>query len=386
VIFTYWSNPTFDIPPSTAHWWGEYPAYTVFSDNDVIPLLDTVEMKDLYRRIALPAAKSDLARLLLLRRYGGLYVDAHTGPTDGAALANTLDALSAYDLVLFSKWYEIDPKTQINLINGVIAARKQAKILDVLISKICDNMIRQSHAEEIAGEFVPYHLYGISGTGVLIQSLFRGWDPPLTLKNEFQNTVYVHKMSSSSSAGFLLYNHYQYRRKNKHWSEREKEECLFFRSESYENPEYKNLDPTELYDIPRISNNEMKIITSEKHNIDSIPSLKRLVVWSAINDSWMAVERCCDIIEKIDPTDTEARSYRFFAKYRQGKISINECVAEAINGIDSLHISHVGLYHASKILLEMGASSQALRLLNLAILKSPKFRIAIRDRMYIVLH
>ena len=105
MLFTYWTSPTLEEPPSGKAWRVQYPGFRIFCDDDVRPLLSPGHLHH-YDKIALPACRSDLARLVLLREYGGLYVDAHAGPTQGERLAETLDALASVELVFLPGLYE----------------------------------------------------------------------------------------------------------------------------------------------------------------------------------------------------------------------------------------------------------------------------------------
>jgi hypothetical protein len=226
MLFTYWNNPKLDLPPSAVIWQERFPHFSVFGDKDVLPLLESDQLRELYVRISLPACKSDIARLLLLRKHGGLYLDAHAAPVDGDQLAETLGLLSSYELLLFSKTWQAKTATDSHLMNTVIAARRNAPTLTHLIITALANLVRQQKLEQEKG-YVPYHLFSLTGTKVIMDCFFKRTNNVLELSPEFADRVYSYKMTSPSSPGFKLYQFYNYRKPGDHWSERQKSERLF---------------------------------------------------------------------------------------------------------------------------------------------------------------
>jgi hypothetical protein len=205
----------------------KYPNFRIFGDSDVLPLMRSEEQRQIYREISLPAGKSDVARLLLLREYGGLYIDAHAGPASGERLAETLDALSSYDLVLFCRLYLAKTQKETHLMNGAFVARRNAPILTTLLDCAFDHLSQHRQAERATQEHVNYTLWGMAGTWILLKCLFDVGSEPYKLKPEFNDKVSVHNMTGPDSPGFHVYQFYQYREPGQHWSERQKNERLF---------------------------------------------------------------------------------------------------------------------------------------------------------------
>jgi hypothetical protein len=226
MLFSYWTSPTLDEPPSAEAWRAKYPDFRFFRDDDVRPLLSP-ERLNLYDRITLPACKSDVARLVLLREYGGLYVDAHAGPTQGERLAETLDALSSFELTLFCRAYEKKSRNEIHLMNGAIAGRRRSELLDRLIDCAFDHLTQQSVAEAAAAGYVRYSLWGIAGTWILLKCFFDLSVEPHEIKPEFRKTILVRHLATAEESGFEVYKYYGYREPGQHWSQREKTERLF---------------------------------------------------------------------------------------------------------------------------------------------------------------
>ncbi|MDE2458089.1 MAG: hypothetical protein KGL20_02520 [Rhodospirillales bacterium] len=226
MLFMYWNNPEIEAPPAASAWKALYPNFKVFTDEDVFPLIP-IGFEKFYRKIRLPSAKSDVARLLLLRRYGGLYIDAHVGPTSPECLLETIEKLSEYNLILFGKGWAMQKETDFDLMNGVIAARKGANELDAVIGLVIKNIRDQYEKEEKTADYVPYSVFGLTGTYTLIQAFFDQIPPRPSLKAPFKNTIQIHYMKDNNSSGFEIAAFYSYRKPGNHWSEREKNERFF---------------------------------------------------------------------------------------------------------------------------------------------------------------
>jgi hypothetical protein len=221
MMFTYWTGQA-EEPESFDVWRDKYPKFSVFGDEDVLPLLKSDDFRDIYHQIGIPACKSDIARLVLLREYGGLYIDSHMGPSSGSRLAETLEGLARFELILFSKKWE----QGFNFMNGVLAARRQAPVLDLLIDKAFSNLICHKHMEDETSDYVPYNIFSLTGTAVMLEIIFdaTAWG---VMKREFKERVDFHVMETGDSPGFHIYQFYGYRKPGEHWSERQQRERLF---------------------------------------------------------------------------------------------------------------------------------------------------------------
>lgn len=227
MIFTYWTHREISEPDSAPAWRKLYPEFRIFKDEDVRSLLP-VEVEPIYERIRLPAAKSDLARLLLLREHGGLYLDAHVGPTAPQYLLETLLPLARYNMILFGKGWAMKSETDFDLMNGIIAARRGTPELDIIIDRITCNLMEQWIKERGTTEHEPYGLLALMGTYTLIQSFFdQQAKPRPRIKERFRDTITLHYMLDNARSGFEIAAYYGYRKPGNHWSEREKNERLF---------------------------------------------------------------------------------------------------------------------------------------------------------------
>ncbi len=224
----YWTSNEVSTAPAAAAWREIFPEFRVFTDEDVIPLLPQ-NFVQIYKLIRLPSAKSDIARLILLREFGGFYLDAHMGPTAPSDLLVTLDKIFEYNVILFGKGWLIQKPTDFDLMNGAIAARKHAPELDPLINRIIDNIEHQWQKEQSTPDYVPYSLFGLTGTYTFLQSFFEETESRPKLKPEFEKTIFLHFMKDNRQSGFEIASHYSYRKPGGHWSERQTHERFFLK-------------------------------------------------------------------------------------------------------------------------------------------------------------
>jgi hypothetical protein len=226
MLFMYWTSTEINTAPAGPAWKQIYPDFRVFTDEDVAPLLPD-EIKPIFGRIRLPSAKSDLARLLLLREFGGFYVDAHIGPTAPACLLGTLDKMFEYNLILFGKGWAMNTPADFDLMNGVLAARRKTPELDPLISKVTNNIVEQWHKEQATADYVPYNLFSLTGTYAIVESYFDHGPLRPELKTEFRDKIFIHYMKDNQQSGFEIAAFYNYRKPGGHWSERQTQERFF---------------------------------------------------------------------------------------------------------------------------------------------------------------
>lgn len=235
MFFTYWTNGSSAIAPEreadfkamVADWTSKFPAFRVFSDADVEPLLDP-EFAALFRRIRIPACKSDIARLILLREFGGLYVDAHTGTGHGDVLSRVLELLATRDLILFDKRAVVKTASDKHIVNGAMVARRGAEPLRDVIADIRTNLVRHAAAEAASADYVPYNIFVITGSWSIGTTLFDRGDATLELKAKYADRIHVEPIDPEVRPWpCVFYKFYGYREPGKHWSERQNSERLF---------------------------------------------------------------------------------------------------------------------------------------------------------------
>lgn len=224
MIFTFWTGSSIPNDATSIGAWRErYPRFAVFQDADVLPLLPSDQVRDLYNRIKIPSCKSDLARLVLLKEHGGLYIDAHSGPSNGDNLARTIAYLARYEFIIF-RWLWLGGFT---FGNGYIAARRGTPILDLLVDRAIKNLLQQKKKEDEANEYVPYQIAVLTGTQVILGTIFEPCDGSWAIRQQYKDKVLFYEMTGPDTPGFHVANFYNYRKPGSHWSERQKVERLF---------------------------------------------------------------------------------------------------------------------------------------------------------------
>jgi hypothetical protein len=231
MIFMFWTGTMLPEPPAAPAWRERFPNdFIVYGDADVLPLLKSETHRECFKRIRIPACKSHVARLLLLREYGGVYIDGHTGPGGGDAIAMSLLHLEKYELVLFKEGWR-DEFAFFG--NTFMVARRGANILDVLIEKAFSNLFKHQAAEDLVSGYIPYNILNLTGTRVIIDCLFdvtdiNAWKTTWEVRSELRDKVYICvKETSVSDIGFAPWMFYHYRSWGQHWSERQQSERLF---------------------------------------------------------------------------------------------------------------------------------------------------------------
>lgn len=237
MIFTFWTEDTENggasttIPQAVTAWRQQYPDMGLYSDDSVIPLLAEFgdNIVDLYRRIRIPACKSDIARLLLLYKIGGLYVDSHSGPGDPRRLLNIFDKITEYEVLIVDKNWEHKFENDIHLINGIMGAHKGSEIVKRLLDGVLLNLKQHDAKEQAAESYVPYNLAVLSGAWNLRVNLFQPSGNGVVIKKEFADRIYQLDLKHGEDCGIILYKYYSYRKQGGHWSERQQHERLFLR-------------------------------------------------------------------------------------------------------------------------------------------------------------
>lgn len=222
--FTYWDDD--DVSPIAghlAHWREHFPEHAVLTRKEARQLLErrAPQFLEVFDRIALPACRSDIARLLKLEAAGGLYVDAHCSILDPRGIATWHQRLDHVDLVVSTRHA---PKfAQIMPHNSIIWAKLGTRVLARLIESALGNLADKAAAEMACG-FEPYHVWALTGPGVFWEELFDtsatdgqltpSWARSVDTIFETDNPIRRHHYTS-------------YRQPGSHWSERQNAEPLF---------------------------------------------------------------------------------------------------------------------------------------------------------------
>src|ERR1700739_3752711 len=105
-VFSYWTDNDQTVHNDLINDWGaEFPQFTIFGDAEVRPLIVRYfpDRMELYDNICIPTARSDIALLLLLYEFGGLYIDCHCGIRDAEEIRTLLSSLGNYDAIFVDR-------------------------------------------------------------------------------------------------------------------------------------------------------------------------------------------------------------------------------------------------------------------------------------------
>lgn len=228
--FSYWDKPDLSpVQPTLEQWRTHFADFMILGDAEVEPILRELfpHHVELFRSIRIPTCKSDVALLLLLYEFGGLYVDCHCGIRDADAIRRLLRGLDCWELILYDKNRQEAPRpaTEIYPLNSVLFARPHSPIVLEAARLALRNLSAQRSAERERG-FQPYHIATLSGPAILSDVLFADATSPVSqLKEEYDGRVYF--IPEDAGAPIARYMHYQYRIAGMHWSERQQRELLF---------------------------------------------------------------------------------------------------------------------------------------------------------------
>lgn len=229
MIFSYWDRE--DIGPirdTLVDWRAHFPEFSIFSDHDVEPIITQFfpERLDMFRRVRIPACKSDIALLLLLYKFGGLFVDCHCGIRDPEAIRLLLLSLDYWELILYDKrrTKEKRPSYVIHPLNSVIFARRNSPILMDVANMAFQNLLRHYENEKKYG-FQPYDIWTLSGPGNLAETILVPGAIPSRLRENYLGRLCLIPEGEGEPIGRAI--HYSYRLPAMHWSERQNHEVLF---------------------------------------------------------------------------------------------------------------------------------------------------------------
>ena len=233
-MFAYWDRP--DLSPIAgfvAEWRRHFPEFRVVGDSEVEAMI-AEEFPDhlaLYRSIRIPACKSDVARLMVLYRQGGLYVDSHCSLRSPEGVRALLAEAERWEVSLFDKSREKLPRppASVKPISGILVAQSRSSIIKAAASLALSNLEEHWRAEQRSDGLVAYNIWEITGPYVLERILCRPgphkWEPSPGLRPEYVDRVRL--IEDGPEAPIACWRHHSYNTARVHWSQRQKTERLF---------------------------------------------------------------------------------------------------------------------------------------------------------------
>lgn len=238
-VFGFWTKgvgPYGDQFPAVSRdaWRAFDPHFTVFGDDAVLEALAgwSDEIRALYLDIRIPACRADIARLALLSRFGGTYIDAHTAPGVPGDLREYLGVAKRHDAVIPQFDAGESPVPFNRLFNSPISGRAGAGVLTDLLRRALANLLYQRDQERRRGVIeLGYSIFDLTGPNMIRDKIVDFSQKPFVLFPAYQKSIFIVDLSREGDGPFQLYRHGDYHQGESHWARREKSEPLFFSSE-----------------------------------------------------------------------------------------------------------------------------------------------------------
>ncbi|MGO9006089.1 MAG: glycosyltransferase [Beijerinckiaceae bacterium] len=226
-VFAYWEDDDHSIlAKMTNEWRSEFPQFQVFGDRDVIPLIEQhfPSHVDLYKALRIPAAKADIARLLLLYASGGLYVDCDCGIRDADEIRRLLSLLQQMEAIFIDRALSRKqrPPEEHFLLNSIMFSRPRSDLIFSICHEALNNLARHREQERERGK-ISYHIARLSGPRAVMNVVLRTGSDNRDIRSDFQGRIVIVRqeeapieLGSNPTHGSAA-----------HWSERQKVERLF---------------------------------------------------------------------------------------------------------------------------------------------------------------
>jgi hypothetical protein len=227
-VLAYWEDPDHAAIRSTIEQWRtHFPWFRVLGHKDVAPLVCRYFPQYLasYNAIRIPAAKADIARLLALYEWGGLYVDCHCGIKDQDGLRRLMARLSEFEAIFVDRRLskKLRPPEEHFLINAILLGRAKSQLFLAMARQAMANLQRQREIEQEKG-FVPYHIGGLSGPRLVTAAVLQPGTGNREIRRDLADRVLI---IPEETAPVERNRHRGYTVPGSHWSERQKTELLF---------------------------------------------------------------------------------------------------------------------------------------------------------------
>jgi hypothetical protein len=228
VIFAYWdSSDQTILADMIAAWRKHFPQFLMLGDHDIFPLVERYFPMyiDLYLKIRLPAAKSDVARLLALYEFGGLYVDCHNGIRDVDELTRLFTCLNDYEAIFIDRRLSFFPRPpgEHFLINAPIFSRPRSKLLMILARQAFANLAWQQRVEREYG-YVSYDVARLTGPLLVTEIVLEPGSCTRDIRSDFVGRIMIIPEETAPVVR-SLYN--AYKTPSSHWTARQLAEPLF---------------------------------------------------------------------------------------------------------------------------------------------------------------
>jgi hypothetical protein len=227
-VFAYWDgSDRSSIREFVDVWTSCFPAFRVYGNDDVTRLINKYvpNYSGVFEAIRIPAAKADIARLMLLYEHGGLYVDCHCGIRDEEAISRLLASLGDYEGIFVDRQLAQEPRPPEEhfLINAIMLSRPKSKLIVMLAQQALANLLCHREFERLSGH-VPYHIGSLTGPGLITSMVLEPCTKNREIRSDYRDRILIVR---EESAPIERNRHRTYGGHGQHWSERQRSELLF---------------------------------------------------------------------------------------------------------------------------------------------------------------
>lgn len=169
---------------------------------------DFPSLTNLFNKISIPSCKSDIARLLILYYFGGIYVDCNTIPLK--CFNDFYVTIKDKDFVISFNYNNLDYSTR------VLFSSKESSVLKEILIKITNNLENLFNLEKESNINIEYNILLLTGTGPFNDVLGRNGDV-----DKFDDNSDIIKHYGCNME------HHHNKNFEKHWSNLQKKQKLF---------------------------------------------------------------------------------------------------------------------------------------------------------------
>jgi hypothetical protein len=227
-IFAYWhSKDHSPILEMVAEWSAFFPQFRIYGDEEILPMIEEIrpDFVDTFLRVRLPTARSDIARYLLLYRFGGLYVDCHCGIGNRDGIMAMFSRLEVFDHIFVDRALSLIPRRpeQHFLLSAIQMSRRNCAHNLAIACQAMENLTWQRQVEEKVG-FSDYCLMDLCGPRLLTDMTLQPGSCGREVRRDLASRILIVREEDCPIA---RNRHRSYTMKGSHWSQRQTKELLF---------------------------------------------------------------------------------------------------------------------------------------------------------------
>lgn len=213
------------------HWRKQFPEFKIYGNDEIRQLICRYfteyapEYQSLFDQIRIPAAKADIARLLLLYEFGGLYVDCHCGMRDPVETKRIVGRLLDFECIFIDRRLDQIPRLPDEhfLLNAVILSRPKSDLIWMIACQALANLACHRTFEKRVGR-IPYHIGSLTGPALVTSMVLQPDSDNREIRADYKGRVLIVREEDAPVERNRLRN---YGGPGQHWYERQSTELLF---------------------------------------------------------------------------------------------------------------------------------------------------------------